>query len=75
MQELYWEWSQDQHLKGGCRGESQTNALAAEASANPTSFSGARVALQRCSELRQEDWALELLLDWLQAAPKAVASP
>lgn len=56
------------------RGESQTNALAAEASANPTSFSGAKVALQRCPELRQEDWALGLLHDWLQAASKEVAS-
>lgn len=57
------------------RGESQTNALAAETSASLTSFFGASVALQRCPELKQEDWALGLLHDLLQTASKEVASP
>lgn len=61
--EFIGEWSQDQHLKGGVerglgRGESPNcNAFAAEASANPTSVSGAAVALQRTESTRSGTWA------------------
>lgn len=41
----------------GQRGESNCNAFAAEASANPTSVSGAGVALQRPESTRLGTWA------------------
>lgn len=58
MQGVYWGVVSGSAPQRGMEtglggGESQTNAFAAEASASPTSFSGAGVALQRCPELRQ----------------------
>lgn len=72
MQEVYLEVVLGSTPQGGWKqnwteGESTYNAFAVEASAHPTSFSGAGVPLQRCPELIQEVWALGLLHDWMQA--------